>query len=360
MKRKKILHLVEAFGGGVYTYIKELTNKLCDQYDIVIAYAIRPQTPSDFKKHFNENIKLVEVKNFTRNIGKNDIYALNEVRDIIKKEKPDIVHVHSAKAGIIGRFATKDKSIKMFYTPHGYSFLKQDDSKFKRNLYKYAEKIAALYNGKCTTIACSYGEYEEGLKIYKNCNYVSNGINTNEIDSLGLTKRQVNNDKIKICTVGRIDIQKNPKLFNQIAEKFPNIEFIWIGDGWKRDLLTSSNIKVTGWKNREDALQDVVDCDIFLLPSMWEGLPMSLLEAMYLEKTCIVSNISGNNNVIQNGVNGFVCDSLQSFQDVINDIIQKKYNTQEIALNAKNSIINEYNLENMASKYSNIYKKYEF
>lgn len=355
MPRKKILHLVEAFGGGVLTYLEELANRFCDQYDIVIAYAMRPQTPTDFREHFNKNIKFIEVKNFSRNIGKKDLAAINEVRKIVKEEKPNIVHMHSSKAGIIGRIAVNDKNIKMFYTPHGYSFLMKDDSKFRRTLYKYAEKIAAAYKKDCTTIACSHGEYEEGLKIYKNCSYVSNGINMQEIDALQL-KKQDDNGKIKICTVGRIDIQKNPQMFNKIAEKFPDVEFLWIGEGCKRELLTSNNIKITGWKDREEALQKVANCDIFILPSIWEGLPMSLLEAMYLEKTCIVSNISGNNNVIKDGYNGFVCENLQDYQKVIDNFIHKKYDIKEITTNAKNSIIKEYNLDNMAKKYLEIYK----
>ena len=356
MGKQKILYLVEAFGGGVYTYMQSLANRLCNEYDIVIAYSMRPQTPKDFRKYFNENIKFIEVKNFTRSIGKKDLSAVFEVRKIVKEEKPDIVHIHSSKAGIIGRLAINDKNIKMFYTPHGYSFLKQDDSKLKRSFYKYTEKVAAIYKKDCTTIACSYGEYEEGLKLYKNCSYVSNGIDMNEIDSFKLEKNEGN--KIRICTVGRIDIQKNPELFNKIAEKFPNVEFVWIGEGWKRDLLTSSNIKITGWKTREETLQEVAKCDIFLLPSIWEGLPMSLLEAMYIGKPCVVSNISGNNNVIVNGVNGFICNNLENYYDAINNIIQNKCNTEEICANAKKSIINEFNIDSMSKKYSEMYKRY--
>ena len=357
MGKQKILYLVEAFSAGIYTYMQSLANRLCDEYDIVIAYGVRPQTPKDFKKNFNENIKFIEVKNFTRSIGKKDISAILEVRKIVKEEKPDIVHMHSSKAGIIGRLAINNKKIKMFYTPHGYSFLKQDDSKIKRNFYKYAEKAAAMYKKDCTTIACSYGEYKEGLKICKNCNYVSNGIDMKEMDSYKLEKNESN--KIRICTVGRIDIQKNPEVFNKIAEKFPNVEFVWIGDGSKKELLTSPNIKITGWKTREESLQEMVKYDIFLLPSIWEGLSMSLLEAMYLGKPCVVSNISGNNNVIVNGVNGFVCNDLQSYYDAINNIIQKKCNTEEICTNAKESIINEFNIDSMSKKYSDMYKRYD-
>lgn len=362
MKKKKVLHLVEAFGGGVYTYMKGLANRICDEYDVVIAYSKRAQTPSNFKDEFSKNIKFIEVKNFSRNIGMNDIKALNEVRNIIKEEKPDIVHLHSSKAGVIGRFAINKKGIKVFYTPHGYSFFKKDDSRLKRNMYKAIEKVAATYNKNCTTIACSEGEYNQAKRLSRNCQYVNNGINTEHIDryiKVNQWDKEIKNRKMKIGAIGRIDTQKNPKLFNEIAERFPDVDFVWIGDGKQKDLLTSKNIKITGWLKNDKAVEEIANCDIFLLPSLWEGLPMSLLEAMYMQKICIVSNISGNNNVIKNGVNGFICENIDEYCDIINNVKNGQCNTEEIVLNAKNSVVKEYNLDVMSNKYKKIYKQYE-
>ena len=68
-EKKKILYLVEAMGGGVVTYIETLANGLNDNFDFVIAYGIRNQTPEDLDTHFDERIKLVEIKNFTRPVN---------------------------------------------------------------------------------------------------------------------------------------------------------------------------------------------------------------------------------------------------------------------------------------------------
>lgn len=362
MKKKKILHLVEAFGGGVYTYLLGLANRISDEYDVVIAYSKRAQTPNNFANEFKDNIKLIEVKNFKRNIGFQDVKAIKEVREIIKNERPDIIHLHSAKAGVVGRLAIKDKNIKMFYTPHGYSFFKKDDSSVKRMMYKTIEKAAAVYNKDCTTIACSEGEYNQALKISKNCEYVNNGINTEYIgDYLNHNDffRDLKHDQIRIGAIGRIDTQKNPVLFNEIAKKFPDMEFIWIGDGNQRNLLTSENIEITGWIKNEKVIEQIATCDIFLLPSLWEGLPMSLLEAMYMKKICVASNISGNNNVIKNGINGFICETLDDYCNVINKIKNNEYNIEDITQNAQNDVMNEYNLDAMSDKYKKIYKQYD-
>lgn len=360
MKKKKIIHIVEAFGGGVFTYLVELANSMADEFDIVIAYSKRKQTPDDFKMYFDERIKLVEIKNFTRSINPSkDLRACAEIRKLIKEEQPDIVHIHSSKAGIIGRLIITSKDKKLFYTPHGYSFLKQDDSKMKRLVYKAIEKTTATLNKNCKIVACSKGEYKESLKLSKNSTYINNGVNTREIDEFIETKQEYKTDvnNLKICTIGRIGYQKNPELFNQIAEKFPNIQFTWIGDGELRQNLKSSNIKVTGWKNRKDVLSELEKNDIFILPSLWEGLPLALLEAMYLKKVCIVSNVIGNRDVIENDQNGFVCNNLADYVNTIKHIQNGNCNLAFIGNNANRDILDEYNVSIMSKKYEQLYIK---
>lgn len=122
-EKKRILYIVEAMGGGVFTYIVDLANELVNKYDMYIAYAVRKQTPKNYKDYFDKRIHLIEVKNFGRAINPTkDIAAFFEVKKIAAEVKPDVIHLHSSKAGAIGRVAF-DGKIPMFYTPHGYSFL---------------------------------------------------------------------------------------------------------------------------------------------------------------------------------------------------------------------------------------------
>ena len=358
MAKKKVLHIVEAFGGGVFTVLCDLINGLSDEFEVVIAYSLRPQTPKNFKEYFSQKIKFVEVKNFTRSINfEKDIRALKEIRNIVKEEKPDIVHLHSSKAGILGRLGIHDRRIKMFYNPHGFSFLKLDDSKLKRMMYKTIEKGAAFINSKCTIIGCSKGEYEEAKKLNKNAICINNGINIEKLEeeTKDLEDKEIDYNNLKICIVGRIDVPKNPELFNTIARSFPNLQFTWIGDGKLKNELTSPNIKVTGWLNRKDVLKELNNNDIFLLPSLWEGLPISLLEAMYMKKICIVSNVIGNRDVIENEKNGFICIHEQQYINKINQILKQEFNLQPIINNAYRDIIEIYNTNRMLEEYDNIY-----
>lgn len=117
-EKKKILYIVEAMGGGVFTYIVDLANELVNKYDMYIAYAVRKQTPKNYKDYFDKRIHLIEVKNFGRAINPTkDIAAFFELKKIAAEVKPDVIHLHSSKAGAIGRVAF-DGKIPMFYTPH--------------------------------------------------------------------------------------------------------------------------------------------------------------------------------------------------------------------------------------------------
>lgn len=353
--KKKILHIVEAMGGGVFTYIVDLANQLCDEYEVNIAYAIRPQTPEGYREYFDKRIKLIEVKNFTRSINPiKDIKAFFEIKKIEKEIEPDIIHLHSSKAGTLGRWAFNGKKVSVFYTPHGYSFLMQNCGGIKRTIYKIIESVSGRRN--CTTIACSKGEYDESVKLAKHNTYINNGINISKMHKL-IKMCNTTNDQhpFTVFTLGRICYQKNPELFNSIAEKVPDVKFLWIGDGELRDKLTSSNIEITGWVNREKALEHSMQADMFILPSLWEGLPISLLEAMCMRKVCLVSDVIGNRDVIENGVNGFICRSADEFAEIIKK--QKSSLNWSIIEKARQDVLNEYNTTVMGAKYKKIYSK---
>lgn len=355
---KKILYIVESFGSGVFSFLVDLINEIDNDYNITIAYGVREETPENFCDYFDKSINFVRIKNFTRNISiKKDFMALKEIRNIIKELNPDIIHLHSTKAGILGRLAANGKKTKMFYNPHGFSFLKKDDSKIKRIVYWAIEKITAMINKKCTIIGCSKGEYKEALKLNKNSICINNGINIEKIkkETQGLISKEINLNEIKICTIGRIGYQKNPRFFNEIANEFPNIQFTWIGDGELRNELKSQNINITGWKNRKEVIEILNTQDIFILTSLWEGLPISLLEAMYMKKLCIVSDCIGNRDVIDDGKNGYIINDINKLKNIIENLSIISY--EKIISESYRELLEKYTTEKMKKQYIKIYKE---
>ena len=352
-EKKKILYVVEAMGGGVFTYIVELANALSDKYEVYIAYATRKQTPQNYKEYFKDSVHLIEVKNFTRSVkSTQDLKAFFEIKKIARKIKPDVIHLHSSKAGALGRWAFNGRKIPLFYTPHGYSFLMKSVNKKKRFIFKMIERFCALRD--CVTISCSRGEHKETKKMTSKAIYIDNGINTKSLQKMLVKVAREENKKFTVFTLGRICYQKNPKLFNEVAKKLPDVRFVWIGDGELREELTADNIEITGWVNRRKALSYAVSADAFVLTSLWEGLPISLLEAMYMKKPCVVSDVIGNHDVIHNGENGFVCNEVQEFVKAIYKC-QKNIN-EEYSKNAFQDVLKKYNTKVMAGKYAKIYR----
>lgn len=211
----------------MFTYLVELANRMSKEMEVVIAYSVRKQTPKDFQNYFNHQIKLIEVKNFTRNVSPiRDIKAILEVKKIVKSEKPDFVHMHSSKAGAVGRLAISPKQAKLFYTPHSYAFCKKDETGIKVLFYKMAEKL--LGKRRCLTIACSKGEYEASKQVTKKSVCISNGIDIEEMNEIILDEpeRMVDGGNLRVCTVGEIRAQ---------------------------------NIKITGWCNTGEDYQNIIE-----------------------------------------------------------------------------------------------------
>jgi glycosyltransferase involved in cell wall biosynthesis len=350
---QKILHVVEPLGTGIYTFLAELTRYQCEKYEVYVAYGVRPFTPKNFRECFDGRVHWIRVRNFQRTIGIKDIKAFFELKRIFRKVRPDIVHLHSSKAGFLGRWAFDCSKYKVFYTPNGFSFLMERKSGLSKLLYRSLEYVSA--QRKAITVACGKGEYEEALKLSSRCIYVNNGINICKLLPL-LTENNPKNPLPVVCTSGRISRQKNPKLFNDIAHLLPQARFIWIGDGEMREELTATNVEVTGWLARTEALNILATTDFFLLSSLWEGLPLSLLEAMYLRKVCLVSDVIGNRDVVEDGRNGFICHTAEEYVRRINQVLQDKEAGEKMAELAHQDIVSSYNTDVMADAYKKIYE----
>lgn len=341
-------------GGGVFSYLVDLTGELLEEFDIFVAYAVRPQTPENFQSYFDSGVHFIEVKNFTRSLNLvKDIRAFIEIRKIAKKIHPDIIHLHSSKAGVLGRWAFNGRRIPLFYTPHGYSFLMSDQGRTKRMFYKFMERMSSARI--CQTVACSEGEYIEAARLGRRATYVNNGINLKKmrhiLEKIGTVKKS----GITVFTMGRICYQKNPEMFQKLAENFPDLHFLWIGDGEMRNTLRADNIEITGWVDRETALTLAKSADIFLLTSRWEGLPISLLEAMYMKKLCLVSDVTGNRDVIEDGKNGFLCRDFKAFKTAL--IRAREQNLDSLIQQAYQDVLYRFNTGVMKRKYLRLYRR---
>ncbi|WP_139422929.1 glycosyltransferase [Chryseobacterium mulctrae] len=307
---KRILHIAEAFSTGIYTYLRDLTSYMtnvdnAEKYEIVIIYSKRDVLDeSKIKDDFSDNVRFIKLQ-MMRNINpKDDFQSLLKLRQILKAERPDIVHLHSSKAGVLGRIASIGiiKRNRVFYSPHGYAFLRQDISPASQKLFRFIEMSGQFFFGGIT-IASGETELEFAKKIGKTY-FVRNGVDFKNQRFIASIEK---NKKFTVGTIGVLHTQKNPSDFNEIALKMPDIDFIWIGNGELAHQLTAPNITITGWiDTREKLLSLTSTFDVYLQVSLWEGLSIAILEAMALRKPIVASNIIGNKDSVQNGKTGFL------------------------------------------------------
>ncbi|UZT06002.1 glycosyltransferase [Clostridium sp. LQ25] len=362
---KKILMVCEAFGGGVFAYVSQLCNDMCGDFDIYLAYSLRPQTPKNFKSFLDNRVHLIEVKSFGKkgitNIS-NDIKIIKELREIEDKVKPDIIHLHSSIAGGIGRIAFKGKNNTVVYTPHGYAHILMGKG-IKSKIYESIERILGKTNA--ITLTCCESEDEVAKKLCKKTNYIETGVNLDELavdlDEVAVDideAKSIESNKFTVFTLGRACIQKQPQLFNRIAELVPEARFIWIGNGELEHLLTAPNIEITGWKPRKEALAMAKRADAFILCSLGEAIAMSLIENMYIKKLCLVSNTMGNKSVIKNEENGYVCEKAEEYSIRIMEAMEKF--PEELPKRAFEDVINIYNTKKMKDKYIKFYNELDY
>ena len=326
MQKIKIVHLVEALGGGVYTYFINLTQVLAEdpRFDVTVIYSDKREQidPRRVAQDFYPQTNLIVIP-MTREINPlGDYKAFKAIRKELHKIKPDVLHVHSSKAGILGRFAhlsSRGIHAKLFYTPHGYSFLRKDVGYLKRTIFFAIEFFTQKLCGG-TIVACGDTELEYSKKIGPAL-LVRNSINHDRIISYQKPKAE---QIIKVGILGRITAARNPVLFNKLALQHPEIEFLWIGDGELRNLLSAPNITITGWfKNRAQALKILEELDVYLQTSLWEGLPIAVLEAAAREIPIIATHIIGNQDVVKSGRTGCLFQDAESFEACL-DALQPK------------------------------------
>ncbi|SAL02666.1 glycosyltransferase [Caballeronia ptereochthonis] len=317
---KEIVHITEAFGGGVLSMLTQLSNRAAAAgVGVTILHSIRQETPNNFSKLFHPAVKLAYVSMFREVSVKNDWTSLWNLVRKLKECDPSVVHLHSSKAGVLGRAAARIAAphARVFYSPHGLAFLRRDVSPAKQFAYLSFERIAARMGG--TIVACSKSELREiETKMHtRKTHMIENGVNVPEIPPR-IEKRA---GQILIGMSGRASYQKNHEAFVKLATDLhsPSVEFLWIGGNLEElpGQMPSGAVSCSGWVTRERALELTSELDIYVQTSRWEGMPIALIEAQVAGIPAVVTDVVGNRDVVQHGVTGFVASGVEEMEKYI-------------------------------------------
>jgi len=317
--------------GGPARHVIWLTEALQDdEFQSTLTTGTVPAGEEDMS-YFAAQHKVVPIfiPEMSRELSPKDVFSLWKVYQTIRREKPDIIHTHTAKAGTIGRvagflyrwlswgtFVGKPRRVKLIHTYHGHVFHSYY-SKLKTKIFLSIEKILACV-ATDKIIVISQQQFEEingkfGIGKTQQFEIIPLGIDLSQFQDWqskrSLLREEIGAeaDEILVGIVGRLTEIKNLSLFLEVARickqhagvNLPKMRFVIIGDGNLRGKLETDaallNIEdvVIFLGNRKDTDIFYSGLDIVALTSLNEGTPMSLIEAMANEKPIISTLVGG-------------------------------------------------------------------
>jgi len=171
------------------------------------------------------------------------------------------------------------------------------------------------------------------------------------------------NGVVRVVTSGRICYQKAPWRFRDLAVGCADLpaEFIWLGDGDLRaDLMVDSvlltHMEIAGWLPRSGVYAELAHADIFVLPSLWEGMPLALIEAQAAGLPAVVSNVVGNRDVVIDGETGFVCNTDQELIQKTRLLIEDVALRQKMGRAAREMAAKRFSVERMHREMMAVYE----
>lgn len=304
-----------------------------------------------------------------------DILALFFICRFIKKNNIDIVHTHSSKAGILGRLAAKASGTRtIIHTVHGWSF--HDYQPWVVYcFYLFLEKLCACFSSAIIVVSQwdkmrALQRKVGGQDKFKLIRY---GINHEEFkSSAGVSRIRkdfgLSGGDLAVGMTACFKPQKSPldfiKLASVITKELPNVKFILLGDGILRKKICAlidkldlkKQIILAGWRND---VASVLPClDVFVLTSLWEGLPIAVLEAMSAGLPVVATNTGGISEVVLDGKTGFLVKprDIEALHERLKELLMKISLRKEFSsLAAATLESNEYSLDSMLKNTTQLY-----
>jgi len=297
--------------------------------------------------------------------GKNPINILYCLFKIIKNEDRSkiIFHTHLVHASLIGRFAGKFFNIPVITTRHY-------QERSKNNFFYILEDLTIKYSNYIIAISSAVQNHLINNKNVNNkkCFKIYNPI----INLFKNYDKKLNDNNYKITFVGRLNLIKGVKYlieaFEEICLKIPNSKLFIIGrdDGCKKELEEQvsvhpykDKINFTGFLSLEEIKEHLIETDIYVQPSLREGLGISAMEAMSMECPCIFTEIGGLIELANDGKNAILVPdkNSKSIADAVMQINKNNENAKNIAKNARDFILNNFDIKTISDEHYKLYKK---
>ena len=376
MKKIKILRIIARLNiGGPAIHTILLTERFNNEnYCSMLVKGVEGTREGDMQSFAVERgVYPILIPELQREINiVRDSIALWKLYWLIRKEKPDIVHTHTAKAGMLGRTAAWLAGVPVIlHTFHGH-ILKGYFGRTKTWIFLQIEKVMAKLSTKIITISGSLKKelVELGVAPEEKIDVIPIGLDLVRFikhDDRGEFKRSLglSKDCLIVGTVGRLVPIKGQKYFMESANKICrdingnlDVKFVIVGDGELRDELEGHGKKL-GLENkvyftgfRSDLPHIYADFDIMVLPSLNEGTPVALIEAMSSGKPVVATTVGGVVDLVEDGVTGLLVkpESEKELTDGILELLRDKGKRDLIGRKGREAVYPGYDIETLVNE----------
>ena len=357
MSTTKVLHVIARMNvGGTARYVGDLVENIPGS-----ALATGYVQGAEIEDPIVDNLETFRIPHLGRRISPfNDLRAWIELRRLVRDLRPEVVHTHTFKAGLVGRLVGGNH--KRIHTFHGHLFGDQSFSPFEKRLITSVERFLA----RRTDLLISVGERvglelrEVGIGLHKNWISIPPGVKPLSIidkqEARGLLGLE--SGTLLVGWMARMTRVKNPYLLLEVAALMPEVNFVMAGGG---DLLEDvkrdapPNVKIIGWCNAS-YFWSAMDCAISTSDN--EGMPIALIEAQLAGIPVVATDVGSNAEVIVNGVTGYVAhNEASALIAALKSLIVHPTTMKSMSFAATHISASKFNRDAMIFTHTRIYSK---
>ena len=346
--------------GGAQIHVLNLLSHLREQYRFTLVCGEEGYLTEKAEKL---GIDTIILKNLRRRISPfTDYLGYREIRRLLTELKPDCLHLHSSKAGLLGRLAAWRERVAVVFTAHGWAFT--EGAGTLQRIYGLLAEWSLRYIG-ASVITVSQYDYQLALKFDvitpTNSWTIFNGVEG--IDNLAVNRFT---DRVHILNIGRMARAKNQKLLIEAAALVQrDFQLTIVGSGrfseelksLAKDLGISAKVVFAGTEG--DVAEWFRSAHIFALSSDYEGLPLSVIEAMSAKLPVVATEVGGVNELVANGENGFLVPrgDARAFAQKLEILIDDADLRWKYGENGYQRFIENFQASLMCSKTAEVYEK---
>lgn len=375
----KILYLITlGEQGGAQKYVLDLAVGLKDKHQIALASGGHPNNYLQQQAN-NLNLPYYYLSRLQRELNPlNDLLAFQQIFRLCRHYQPDIIHLNSSKAGTLGAVAARLAEVKkIIYTVHGL-VLNEPLNHRQKIFYWLAEWLSAKFKKQliCVSQADRQALLNNKIAPDGKINVIHNGLTANQINFLErsaarqqlgrLINYQFAANELLIGTIANLYPTKGLtyliRAAQYVQQSYPHVKFIVIGEGPRRKALQQFIHILKLEKNffllgaLPQAANYLKAFDIFVLPSVKEGFPYTLLEAVAAQLPIVATYVGGVPEIVQPGYNGLLVPAADpsALAQAINKLISDKKLRASLA-NAQSKLISQFNLSHTIQQTEKIY-----